>query len=403
MSASSASPSDALPKIEPRCRHFGECGGCRLQDLSYEGQLASKRAALEALFAGLWDAPIEVLPSPDVWFYRNKLELSFHRNYDRSPATGRLEPGREVLGFKRRGRWYEALDIEECFLLSPEAPRAVAAARRWAVENKVPVYDSKTRAGLLRQLVLREGKGTGERMAMLLAAPGAWPRESFVEAVSAAYPGATVVAGTNDAISDVAQAQSLETLAGAGRIRERLDVAGRRLEFLVSPFSFFQTNSRGAEALYALARQWVAADPPVVLWDLYGGAGPIGLSAADLAGRVVSVESVASAVEDGRRNAGLNGVSNIEFVEAPVERFVESSERLGAAVVDPPRSGLHPKALRALCERPFERLLYVSCNPKILARECESLSRAYRLESLRAVDLFPHTEHVEAVASFLRR
>jgi 23S rRNA (uracil1939-C5)-methyltransferase len=385
-----------------RCKHFGSCGGCSLQDLPYEAQLQRKKLALESMFAPFWDRPIEVLPSPSPWYYRNKVELSFHLNYDRNPETKKLEASNAALGFKRRGRWYETLDIEECFLLSPELPALLTAMRRWALANDVPVYDSKTRQGLLRHLVVREGKNTGERLVMLLAAPGDWDRRPFVDAVRAAFPATTVLAGVNGAISDVAQAESLETLEGPGFIREKLRVGGVERTFRVSPFSFFQTNTLATEKLYGLARDWVAAERPRLLLDLYGGSGTIGLCVADLAGRVVSVESVPSATADGKVNAAENGVSNVEFVGAAVEAWLPFAPEADAAVVDPPRSGLHPKALRALVERPLSRLLYVSCNPKILAREMAELFKAYRLESLRAVDLFPQTEHVEAVAAFNR-
>jgi 23S rRNA (uracil1939-C5)-methyltransferase len=383
-----------------RCRHFGSCGGCLTQDQAYEAQLAAKSAALGELFSPFWPSPIEPLPSPDVWYYRNKVELSFHLNYDKNPATGKLEPSNPALGFKRRGRWYETLDIEECFLLSPELSSLLGAVREWARAHDVPVYDQKTRRGLLRHLVVREGKNTGERLVMLLAAPGDLDRKSFARAVSSSYPATTILVGTNDSISDVAQAQSLETLEGPGFIRESLTVGPVKRTFRVSPFSFFQTNTRATEKLYGLARDWVADEKPKTLLDLYGGSGTIGLSVNDLAGKVVSVEAVASATADGHVNAEAAGAANIEFVSAAVEAWLPGRDlEADAAIVDPPRSGLHPKALKALVERPLPRLLYVSCNPKLLARELPELFKAYRLEWIKAVDMFPHTEHVEAVAS----
>ena len=288
MSASLSSP------VKARCSYFGHCGGCAHQDKSYDEQLRLKRARVADLIAP-FVAISEILPSPDVWYYRNKMEFSFGDVYPPQEGAPPLK-----LGLKPKGRWFEIIDLQECFLLSPETPALLAAVRRWAIENKVPPYINKRNTGLLRHLVVREAKNTGQRLVMLVTAPGAIPTESFVKAVESAYPATTVIWGVNGKVSDTAVSEKLGALYGPGYIGETLRFPDQEIHFRISPQAFFQTNTRGAERLYTLLRTWVQELAPQAALDLYCGGGGIALSLSGVVPKIYGVELNASAVADAK-------------------------------------------------------------------------------------------------------
>lgn len=384
-----------------RCPHFGSCGGCSIQNLPYEDQLKKKTSRVAAALASADLAPaLTTHPSPDIWFYRNKMEFGFGDVY---PA---LPPGEPTLrlGLKPRGRWYEVLDLAECSLLSPEAGPLLAAVRDWAEKNSVLPYNSHKHTGLLRNLVVRESKNGPERMILLVTAPGEIPKDSFMEAVQKIYPATTILRGINATKSDTAFCGSLETWTGSGTITETLHFKDASFRFRISPQSFFQTNTKGAQVLYGLLRSWVRDLGAKTVLDLYCGAGGIGISMADPGRSIVGVEQNPAAVEDAKNNAALNGLSGVEFIAGSAE--VLAAELLAkdpdAVIVDPPRAGLHPRALKSLVELAPPSLLYVSCNPEALGRDLGVLKADYRIERAAVVDLFPHTEHVETAVWLTR-
>ncbi|HAH05108.1 MAG TPA: 23S rRNA (uracil(1939)-C(5))-methyltransferase RlmD [Elusimicrobia bacterium] len=389
-------------KTTPRCPHFGDCGGCRLQDLSYEDQLKKKSAELGVLTAARgWSPDVHVHPSPEPWYYRNKMEFSFQ---DVFPAPSEGEDN-ILLGLKRKNRWDKVMDLRECHLFSPDAPKLLAGVHAWAWKERLQPYNLHKHAGFLRHLLVREGKNTKERMVMLVTTAGEFPRESFVKAVQNCFPCTTILRGINPGKADVVQTEQIETLFGPGHIHETL--LGRR--FRVSPHSFLQTNTHGAEFLYGLILRWLGEVGPKNLLDLYCGAGGIALSVAHLCTQVMGVEVVAGAVADAQHNASLNGVSNVQFLAAKVEEILPGLAAQAAAgievdtvIVDPARSGLHPGALAALKDLAAGHLLYVSCNPKAMCEDIGKLSEIYDLVKIEGVDLFPHTDHVEALALLKR-
>jgi 23S rRNA (uracil1939-C5)-methyltransferase len=394
-----------------RCAHFGECGGCRRQDVPYPDQLDRKRTALTDLFRPYWNGPVAVEPSPEIWHYRNKVDFSFAGKFYPEPPPRDVvrEP---VLGFKVKGRWYRPLEISECRIAPEGIAALLEAVRKWMRSQGLQAFDSRSRRGFLRALVVREGRRTGKRMVVLITTDGDFDRKSFVEAVHEAYPASSIQRGIFRGLADVATAEEIEVLDGSATIEERLivpdDAAPRELRFRLSPFSFFQTNTLGAERLYARIRRWVRETARGTLFDLYGGTGGIALTCADLVAHVHSVERVTSASLDGVRNAEMNAVQNVHFITDSVEGYLrklcetDAMDADCAVVVDPPRPGLHPKALRRLVDLRPPAVLYVSCKPPVLARELPVLLETYRLTGLAAVDLFPHTEHVEVLA-FLSR
>ncbi len=395
------------------CPYFGECGGCQMQDVPYAGQVRLKGAQLAELFAPFWDGPVEVTPSPVRWHYRNKVDPAFApKRYDEPPPPGFERE--TVLGFKRKGRWFWPLDIAECRIGPEGLAELLAAVRAWYRAAGLRAFDSRTGDGFLRVLLVRDAKATGERMVALITRPGEFDAGPFVEAVRTSFRADSIYHGVFHGLADVAAADELTLLDGKPAITERLTIpdtegAPVELAFRISPFSFFQTNPRATQLLYGEVRAWVRRTRPRVLYDLYGGMGGIAFSCADLVERVWSVENVPEASEDGRHNAGVNGIGNVEFITGKVKNYLRAREQGdglapdSAVVVDPPRAGLHPKALKRLVALAPPHLFYVSCNPKLLAREMPALLESYRLDRLSAVDLFPHTRHVEAVAAFSRR
>lgn len=397
MSAISSSPTEA----SLLCRHFGTCGGCSLQDKPYDAQLALKKDKVLAALSGIEGLPApSLIGAPDIWNYRNKMEFSFGDVYP--PVAGKWLK----LGMKPKGRWYEILDLQECRLPSPEAAELLASVRAWAEREKVPPYNSHKKEGVLRHLVLREAKNRPERMVLLVTTDGRIPKPSFIEAVQAVYPATTILLGSNAKASDTAVSDSIETLTGTGYITETLYFPDGAVDYRISPQSFFQTNTKGTEALYGLLRAWTRELPGTgTVLDLYCGGGGIALSLAGAARKVVGVELNPAAVADAKANAERNGFKNCEFYCAAVELLLPSllDLRPEAVVVDPPRAGLHAKASATLLEMAPPLIFYVSCNPESLGRDLELLKAKYAVDRLVVVDLFPHTDHVETVVRLARR
>jgi 23S rRNA (uracil-5-)-methyltransferase RumA len=397
MSATSSSPTE-VPVA--RCRHFGTCGGCSIQDRAYEDQLSYKKEKVAAALNGLPDLPpLSIVGAPQIWNYRNKMEFSFGDVYP--PVAGQWLK----LGMKPKGRWYHILDLQECFLPSPEAAPLLAAVRAWAELEKVAPYNSHKKEGQLRHLVIREAKNRPERMVVLVTTSGEIPKESFVATVKSVYPATTIMVGRNAKVSDTAVSDSFEILTGPGHITETLNFSGGSVDYRISPLSFFQTNTKGTEVLYGLLRSWTRELKAKLILDLYCGGGGIALSLAGAAGKVIGVESNPAAVADAKANAELNSLGNCEFYGSTVEFILPSllDMKPEAAVVDPPRAGLHASAAKALVDMAPPVLFYVSCNPEALARDLMALGPRYAVERLVCVDLFPHTDHVETVAWLTRK
>ncbi len=419
-----------MDALNGHCVHYGRCGGCQTQEIPYPEQVAAKGAALGELLAPFYGGPVEVCPSPVLWHYRNKIDPVFApKHYDEPPPKGFVRD--TVLGFKERGRWFRPLELEECRIGPQGAEALFAAAGNWHRASGLRGFDSRTGEGFLKTLLVRDAKRTGQRMVVLITTPGDFVPAPFVDMVRKSYGACSIWRGISRGSADNAFADELELLHGEPVIVEELLVRenpgngtwdtpsempaadcagdGLRLRFRVSPMSFFQTNPLGAERLYGMIREWARDAAPAQLYDLYGGMGGIAFSCADLVERVCSVENVPAASEDGRQNALDNGIANVDFVTERVKNHLKHLLQTGgmpppsAAVVDPPRSGMHPKAIRRLVELGPPHLLYVSCNPKVLAGELPVFMEAYSIRRVRAVDLFPHTRHVEALVEMTLR
>jgi 23S rRNA (uracil1939-C5)-methyltransferase len=388
-------------RTDPPCPYFGQCGGCRLQHVRYEAQLEFKQrqvAECLARLGGLGPAdtvPIRpILGAPEVYGYRNKMEFTFAE-----------ADGQPIVGLHQAERYDRILDIERCLLQSEPMNAVLQEVRAVARERGWSVYRPDREEGLVRFLVLREGRATGERMVNLVtASPDVAQARALAERLEARGPGvASVVLNVNPKKAAVAVGVEEHPVAGRERIRERLG----GLEFTVSANSFFQTNTRQAERLFDIVVEYAELSGQETVLDLYSGTGAISLLLARQARAVYGIELVPAAIEDATRNAAANGIANCTFLAGEVRdvlpELIRKGVRAEVVVADPPRAGFHPKALRALLALAAGRLVYVSCNPATLARDLGVLTAGgYRITAVQPIDMFPHTPHIEVVARLVR-
>jgi 23S rRNA (uracil1939-C5)-methyltransferase len=368
-------------RIPDRCLHGGEpCPGAPWQGLPYERQLAIKSEQVgEALrrIGGLESFDLEeIVPAAEQWRYRNKLEYSFG---DRD--------GEPILGFHARGRWDLVVDVEDCHLASEAGNAARNEVREWARLESVPAFDRRAGRGVLRNLVVREGRRSGQIQTRLVTAQTRFPRPPVDLH--------TIVA------DDSGGSEGPTGVLREEHLREEL--CGLKLE--ISPGAFFQTNTEMAERLYAVAAEYAGLSGRERVFDLYCGIGTIGLTMAGQAGEVWGLEIVPEAIEDAERNGKRNKIENVHFLAANARTgmrpLIEQAGKPDVVVVDPPRAGLSQRIVRRLIECEAPRIVYVSCNPTTLAPNAAQLVEAgYRLARVRPVDMFPQTPHIECVALF---
>jgi len=373
-------------RIIAPCPSAGSCGGCLWQQFDYGLQLELKRELVNRAFqaAGLGERIDAVVPCPELFHYRNRMD------YCVGP--------RGQVGLKKPGRWNAHLDTPECLLLSAAAVEIMRHFREWLNKFEVKPWNGVSYTGYARYLVIREGKNTGERLVTLVTADGPLPDENWLlEKIGGLAT--TVYHGINATKTDLSITPNLRLLKGTPDLHEL--VGGRT--YAIPPNSFFQTNTLMAGEMLKTAREFLAPRRCGRLLDLYCGVGFFGLGLADSADRIVGVEIDAPAIEAAQRNAAANGITAAEYFAAEAEGLIWKNERPDTVVVDPPRSGLHPKVIGTLLTNRPERLLYVSCNYESFARDWGSLRTSYDLERIRALDLFPHSPHVELVSLLVRK
>lgn len=382
-------------------------------DLSYNEQVAKKQARLKEILKDFWSTDIPVTQTDEPLYFRNKVELGFCRQpvwkepFDKKVKRDKTVPleFEQTLGFKLKGRWDRAVDIEECVLFDARLIPLLNAARAWAKAENLEYYDHRKHTGILRHLMLRAGKNTGEAIVVLFVTDDV-PEKSFVNAVESVWPEANVMLAVNTGLADTAAPETLRVLKGKDFITEKIMLRApdgqleREVAFKLSPQSFFQTNTLTAQKMYSRVRALVRQIAPKVIYDLYGGAGSFSLSCADLCEKSLCVESVAPAIYNGIENAKLNGVKNVQFFCSKVEDFVKQQpidKKDALVILDPPRSGMHPKAAKAVAESGVQNVLYISCNPVTLAADLKILTQNYELADAEAFDFFPHTDHIETL------
>jgi 23S rRNA (uracil1939-C5)-methyltransferase len=377
-------------RVEPRAPH----PGAPWQVLPYERQLAEKerqvRDALERL-GGFEAPPVEpIVPALEQWRYRNKLEYSF----------GHDESGQLVLGFHRAGRWNDIDDVTSDVLASERIDALRERVKAWCRAEGLSAYDRQSQAGFLRNLVVREGRRSGQLQARVVTSEGDFRVEELAAVADAHGFLWTRTAG----VAETTRAGRTRKIAGSKTIDEELRAPeGDTLHFRISPDAFFQTNTEMAEVLYANAAELAGLTGRERVFDLFCGIGTISLALAGSAGEVWGIELIEPAIADAIKNARLNGIDNVRFfagdVRTAMRPLVEEAGRPDVVVVDPPRSGLSQKVVRRIVEAEPQRVVYVSCNPTTLAPNARQLVDAgYELRTVRPVDMFPQTAHVECVA-----
>ena len=386
-------------RVEAPCPYFGRCGGCRLQHLAYPVQLAFKaKQVVECLarIGGLSEVPVRpIIGAAEIFGYRNKMEFTVVRGGAEEPSGGL------AVGLHEAARYDVVLDIERCLLQSETMNLLLAETRRFFRERGLSVYDQESGEGLLRFLMLREGKRTGEAMVNVVAsAPQLSELAPLADWLRSRVPAtASVILNVNPKKASVAVGVEEHLLAGRDHIRESLG----GLTFQISANSFFQTNTLQAERLFALVEASVALTGNETVVDLYSGTGAISLLLARRCRRVYGIEVAQTAVDDAVRNAKANGIMNCTFLAGEVRhvlpQLISQGVKAEVVVADPPRAGFHPRALRALLALGPARIVYISCNPSTMARDLGELHRGgYRVDWVQPIDMFPHTPHIEAVA-----
>lgn len=416
-------------ETEPACHHFGVCGGCTYQGISYENQLELKKEQMIRIFKPVvtnelkknqemykaevtdidtyFDNIFEgIKGSPIAAGYRNKMEFSFGDGC----KGGDLE-----LGLHKKGSFYDIVSVPECQIVDDDYRKILKETLSYFRGKEVSFFHKLTHEGFLRHLLVRKAKKTGQIMICLVTSSQI-PKDSiccengivedWLEAMKAIkYDGELtgVLHIINDSLSDVVQSDETRVLYGRDYIEE--EVLG--LQFRITPFSFFQTNTLSAQVIYETARDYVrsGAGADGVLFDLYSGTGTIAQMLAPAAKKVVGVEIVAEAVEAAKENAAKNGLSNCEFIAGDVLKVLDDIvEKPDFIVLDPPRDGVHPKALRKIIDYDVKYIVYISCKPTSLARDFETLiGCGYLPVKMCCVDQFPGTNHVETVVLITRK
>lgn len=395
----------SLEQTEGTCPHFGICGGCLYQSLPYEEQLKIKEQQVKSLIDGVCSSYVfeGIKGSPVFKGYRNKMEFSFGDEFKDGPLA---------LGMHRRGSFYDIVNTPECQIVNQDFCKILTYTLEYFTEKKAGYYKKLQHVGYLRHLLVRRAVKTGEILAALVTSGQTETLETGEEELLEGWRAgllsltlegsfAGILHIRNDSLADVVQSDETRILYGKDYFYEEL----LGLKFRISPFSFFQTNSLGAEVLYETARGYVGETADKVVFDLYSGTGTIAQIIAPVASKVVGVEIVEEAVEAARENAAMNGLSNCEFIAGDVLKVIdELQDKPDLIILDPPRDGIHPKALEKIIDFGVDRMVYISCKPTSLARDLVVLQeRGYQVEKVCCVDMFPATANVETVVLLGRK
>ena len=398
----------ALELPEPGCVHYGICGGCTFQSLPYEQQLKMKEKQVKDLIdaviteenKGYEFLPIKASPRPKA--YRNKMEFSFGDEYKDGPLA---------LGMHKRGSFYDIVNVGECQIVDEDFRRVLKITLEYFKEKQIPFYHKLRHTGYLRHFLVRKAAKTGEILVDLVtttqmeelsgenesALLEGWVKKLCEEKYDGVLKG--ILHTKNDSVADTIKNEGTDILFGQDFFYEEL----LGLKFKITPFSFFQTNSLGAEVLYQTAREFIgdALDDEAnqTVFDLYSGTGTIAQILSPVAKKVIGVEIVEEAVVAARENAALNGLTNCEFIAGDVLKVIDTiGEKPDYIVLDPPRDGIHPKALEKIIRYNVPQMVYISCKPTSLVRDLEVLqARGYQVKKVQCVDMFPATGNCETV------
>ena len=401
----------APQEVKAPCELFGTCGGCAYQSLPYEAQLALKEEQIRRLMDAVITEPYEFMPirrSPQPLHYRNKMEFSFGNEYKDGPLS---------LGLHKKGSFYDVLTTDACQIVHEDYNLILREVLACAKETGLAHFHKITHKGYFRHLVVRRGLKTGEILVNLVTSSdtetyiGAqipFDEEVFLKnlcdrllALPLEGKFAGIIHSRNNSLADVVISEKTTVLYGKDHFYEEL----LGLKFRITPFSFFQTNSLGAEVLYSTAREFIGEVDGKLVFDLYSGTGTIAQMVASVARKVIGVEIIEEAVEAAKENAAGNGLSNCEFIAGDVLKMLDTiEERPDMIILDPPRDGINPKALDKIINYGVDHLVYISCKPTSLQRDLVTLQeRGYRVVKVCPVDEFPMTAHTETCVLLTKR
>ena len=383
------------------CPHFGTCGGCTYISFPYEEELKIKEGQVKRLLDSVLERQETewtfegIKESPAIYEYRNKMEFSF---------GDEVKDGPLALGMHKRGSFYDIVTVRDCRIVDEDYRAILSYTRDYFDKEKVPFFHRLRHTGYLRHLLVRKAARTGEILVALVTTSEQKPDLTLwmegLLSLSLTGRFAGILHIINDSVADVVQSDRTEILYGQDYFYEEL----LGLKFKISTFSFFQTNSLGAEVLYETAREYVgelseSGEPEKIVYDLYSGTGTIAQLMAPVAKKVIGVEIVEEAVEAAKKNAKLNGLNNCEFIAGDVLKVLDTiEEKPDMIILDPPRDGIHPKALQKIIGYGIDKMVYISCKPTSLVRDLEVfLENGYVVEKAVAVDQFPWTANVETV------
>ncbi len=399
-------------RVQPFCEHFGVCGGCMWQHVTYDFQLQFKRQQVEDNLTRIGKIPLpEVLPtkgSAKQRFYRNKLEYSFSNRswltYEQLQSAQEFD-SRNALGFHIPGMFDKVLDIKKCWLQDDISNRIRLSIRQFAIDHGYPFFDLKEQTGLMRNMIVRTAS-TGEIMLIVVFFEPDMERiETMMQHIADEFPQITsllyiINQKHNDTITD----QEVHLYRGRDYIWESME----GLRFKIGPKSFYQTNSEQAYELYKVAREFASLSGDELVYDLYTGTGTIANFVARQSRKVIGIEYVPEAIEDAKENARINGLDNTLFYAGDMkdiltEEFIGEHGRPDVIITDPPRAGMHDDVIKTILFAEPRRIVYVSCNPATQARDLSLLDVKYRVERVQPVDMFPHTHHGENVVLLVRK
>lgn len=399
-------------RIEPRCTHFGVCGGCKWQHLRYEKQLEFKEKQVIDNLTRIGKLELSgvrpILGSSEIYGYRNKLEFTFSDKRWLTREEMLADNDRiveDALGFHIPGYFDKVLDIRECHF-QPDPSNAIRdSVRRYAHRKSLAFFNIRQQSGFLRNLIIRT---TRSGNVMVIVVFFMYERErinGLMEHLRTEFPRITslyyiINTKKNDSLSD----QVPVLYSGDDHLLEEID----SLKFRIGPLSFYQTNTLQAGKLYAVAKEFAGLTGRETVYDLYTGAGTIACYVAGEAGKVIGMEYVDAAVEDAVINSGINNIGNTEFYAGDIrlllnEKFIQEKGRPDVIITDPPRAGMHSDVVEQILSAGPSRIVYISCNPSTQARDAGLMSEKYRVAAVQPVDMFPHTHHVENVILLERR
>jgi 23S rRNA (uracil1939-C5)-methyltransferase len=404
-------------RVQPRCKFFGTCGGCKQQDLDYVQQISHKQEQVEDIFkhdGGFSDLPAgkagfeieDILPSENIFYYRNKMEFSFSELQWLTVLDDETVSNKGFfVGLHVPNNFEKILDVDECFLQSELSSHILNFSREFFIKRNISIYNTKTHSGYLRNLIIRQAQKTKDVMINLVTfEENEMLMKEYVTAITNKFPEiTTIVNNISKKKASIAVGDYEIIYHGSGFIHDKIG----NYKFRISANSFFQTNTIQAEKLYNTALEYAELKGDEIIYDLYSGAGTIAIYVSAFAKEVYGFESVESSIYDAKENLEINKVENVTFVQADLYKsflaFTNVLPKPDVVILDPPRGGMHSVTVKDVLQLSPEKIVYVSCNPSTQARDIKMfVEGGYKLVKIRPVDMFPHTYHIENVALLIK-